>query len=230
MTSSRPGARAMYVASVEKTASRGSDRSTARRASAKKTRAIVDAHLRQALQRIDMATAGSTASATPSQRRSSAGSTRARSCCIRVSNPRHVRLQIERRVERIRHPRAATITPSSSAMSIVQMIVRMTAQRSGQARAGRGSAHQRPNVGDETIVPGHQLVELPTCRQILILETRRFAWRRLGRAARRRSRRRSRRGHRGHRERSERRSRIRARGVARDGCKRERLPLAGEAG
>ena len=36
------------------------------------------------------------------------------------------------------------------------------------------SAHQRTNVGDEPIVPGHQFVELPTRRQILILETRRL--------------------------------------------------------
>src|SRR3954463_16232395 len=38
--------------------------------------------------------------------------------------------------------------------------------------------HQRSNIRDEAVVPGHQLVELAAGRQVLILEARRAVWRR----------------------------------------------------
>src|SRR5687767_2587797 len=63
-------------------------------------------------------------------------------------------------------------------------VVRMTRERRGVATTGEQWAHQRPQVGNKTIVTGQKFVELPAGGRILIFKAVRLArWRRAKRAA-----------------------------------------------
>src|SRR5689334_22540032 len=88
-----------------------------------------------------------------------------------VADPRDVRIDIERRVDwftrRTGDDYAALVRDERRAN-----VVRMAAERRRQAARGDDRLQQRPNVGNESIPAGNQLVELTARRQILILETR----------------------------------------------------------
>ena len=103
------------------------------------------------------------------------GSTSALSARVGEADPAHVRCHVERRGER----RALLVGDEHAELARDQLgaeIVRMAAER---GPAGAAPLEERPQVGDEAIVPRHQLVQLPAARDVLVLERLRLArlWR-----------------------------------------------------
>src|SRR5262245_17211669 len=97
---------------------------------------------------------------------------------IRVSDPRDVRFDVERRVNRTANAVGKNDTQLLSDHCGAD-VVWMTTQRVGQTARGVNRLREGPDVGDEPVPPCHQLVQLTARREVLILETRRLArhWR-----------------------------------------------------
>src|SRR5687767_5380455 len=93
---------------------------------------------------------------------------------VGVSGPRDVGLDSQRRVqwmsERVRNDDAVLGRDQGRAD-----VIWMTTDAQWLPAAGKHFAEQRAQVGDEAIVPRHQLIQLPASGGVLILETMRLA-------------------------------------------------------
>ena len=106
----------------------------------------------------------------------SSGSICARMRRVRVPHPRDVGVDAQWRIERL----PVRVGDDHAALLRDQRradVIRVTASAARQPAAREHRTQQRPQIGDEAVVAGRQLVELPTGRGVLILEALRLAGR-----------------------------------------------------
>src|SRR5436190_24135987 len=93
---------------------------------------------------------------------------------ICVAGPRNVRLNVERREQGF-SPAVRYDDAHFARDQFCAQIIRMAAYAKREPSPVQQRFHKRPQIGDETVVPGHQLVELSATRQILIFKTMRLS-------------------------------------------------------
>src|SRR5215470_19724700 len=94
---------------------------------------------------------------------------------VRIACPGYVGFQIQRRAQGI----AARVSDDDAHLSrdhFGAKIIRMAAYPKCQPASVQQRFHKRAQVGNETVVPGHKLIELSAARQVLVFEAMRFAW------------------------------------------------------